>query len=230
MIRDFQSFIGALMDAGFSGAVGGKDDGVFALFRYGWGAEVESGVVWHTGDPDTDPWEWRVRVLNERDDIAYAKLFFRKAGYITKEWYPFFLAARRGGMTFEEAYAGGVLSHAARRVYEVFDAGSRLPVQDMKRRAGFSRADAAKFDSALSELQMRMYLTMCGAEQRRSRTGEEYGWQSTVFCKPETFWPCEVFERAAGLTAEAATRVIAEQVMRLNPAANPKKLVRFISG
>ena len=31
-------------------------------------------------DPETDPWEWRIRVLDERDDIAYAKLFYKKSG------------------------------------------------------------------------------------------------------------------------------------------------------
>ena len=84
MIQNYNDFITALFETGFSGAVGGKDDGVFGLFRYGWGAEEETGIQWHTDDPNTDPWQWRIRVLNERDDIAYAKVFFRKAGYITK--------------------------------------------------------------------------------------------------------------------------------------------------
>ena len=77
MIKNYNDFINALLNAGFSGAIGGKDDGVFGLFRYGWGAEDESSIHWHTGDPETDPWEWRMRVLNERSDIAYSKVFFR---------------------------------------------------------------------------------------------------------------------------------------------------------
>ena len=97
MIRNYNEFISTLRKAGFSGSIGGKDEGVFNLFRYGWGAEEETGIQWHTDDPDTDPWQWRIRDLSERNDIAYSKVFFRKAGYITKEWYPFFLAARRGG-------------------------------------------------------------------------------------------------------------------------------------
>ena len=35
MIRNFTEFCDELLKAGFSGTVGGKDDGVFALFRYG---------------------------------------------------------------------------------------------------------------------------------------------------------------------------------------------------
>ena len=44
MIRNYNDFIAALMKAGFSGAIDGKDDGVFGLFRYGWGAEEETGI------------------------------------------------------------------------------------------------------------------------------------------------------------------------------------------
>ena len=76
MIKNYNDFIEELFKAGFSGAIGGKDDGVFGLFRYSWGAEEETGIHWHTGDSDTDPWQWRIRVLSERDDVAYSKIFF----------------------------------------------------------------------------------------------------------------------------------------------------------
>ena len=59
-----------------------------------------------------------MRVLEERDDIAYAKLFFKKSGFITREWYPYFLSARRSGFSFEDAYYGGTISNAAKRVYD----------------------------------------------------------------------------------------------------------------
>jgi hypothetical protein len=73
-------------------------------------------------------WEWRMRVLDERDDIAYSKVFFRKAGYITREWYPYFLAVRRKGLTFDETYADGVFSHEAKRIYEVLREGIPVPL------------------------------------------------------------------------------------------------------
>ena len=60
-----------------------------------------------------------MRVLEERDDIVYAKLFFRTSGFITKEWYPYFYAVRRQGETFEEAYENGTISQMAKRIYEI---------------------------------------------------------------------------------------------------------------
>ena len=181
MIKNYDEFIEALLSAGFSGAIGGKDDGVFGLFRYGWGAEEETGVDWHSGDPDTDPWEWRIRVFAERNDIVYSKLFFKKAGYITREWYPYFLAARRGNRTFEDDYYDGYISNHAKRIYETVVENGRLPVYRIKQIARFSRDDKSKFDSALTELQMKMYLTICDIYYDVSQAGKPFGFVNKRF-------------------------------------------------
>lgn len=230
MINNYNDFVRELLKAGFSGAVGGKDDGVFGLFRYGWGAEEETGIRWHTGNPDTDPWEWRMRVLDERDDIAYAKVFFKKAGYITKEWYPYFLAARRGRKVFDDDYTDGIISHTAKLIYDVVAENDSLPLHEIKQLAGFHRDDKSKFDSALTELQMRLYLTMRGTEQKVSSKGEEYGWASTVFCTTEHFWGEDVFEQAAGISSDEALAKISGRILALNPMAKEKKIVKFVRG
>ena len=95
-VRDFDSFCRALLEDGLS--LGSGDDQRFHTVIPGtWESPADgSPVRWHTGDPETDPWEWRMRVLEERDDIAYAKLFFRTSGYIAWPLYPLFYAVRRG--------------------------------------------------------------------------------------------------------------------------------------
>jgi len=230
MINNYNDFITELLKAGFSGAVGGKDDGVFGLFRYGWGADEETGIEWHTDDPETDPWLWRMRVLNERNDIAYAKLFFKKAGYITKEWYPYFIAARRGDRIFEDDYADGIISHTAKRIYDVVVENGHLPLHEIKSLAGFRREDKAKFDSALNDLQMRMYLSIHGIKQQISSKGTQYGWSVTHFCTSEMFWGDDVFERAAGIGADEAVEKIKQQIFSLNPSAPENKIIKFIMG
>lgn len=231
MIQNYGDFCAELLKAGFSVAGGGNDEGVFGLLEHGWNEQPPgSPIRWHTGDPETDPWEWRMRVLDERDDIAYAKVFFRKAGYITKEWYPYFLAARRGGRTVEEEYMDGKLSHFSRRIYDAVAENGSLPLHEIKRLAGLSREDKSRFDGALTELQMKLYLTMCGRQQKRSQKGEEYGWSSTVFCTVEHFWGEDVFMEAAKRSADESERKITEQIVRLNPMAREKRIARFIKG
>lgn len=98
-----------------------------------------SPVRWHTGDPETDPWEWRMRVLEERDDIAYAKLFFRTSGYIAYSLYPLFYAVRRRGEPMEEAYSRGTVGSAAKRIYDILSASGGVPLHDLKLLGGFTK-------------------------------------------------------------------------------------------
>ena len=85
MIRNFNDFVETILNAGFSMG-GANDEGIYSYIDWNWNEPppYETPVNWHTGDPETDPWEWRIRVLDERNDIAYAKLFFKKSGFITK--------------------------------------------------------------------------------------------------------------------------------------------------
>ena len=231
MIRNYNDFVEALLYAGFSMG-GGNDEGIYAIVPWGWNETppYETPIRWHTENPETDPWEWRMRVLDERDDIAYGKFFFKKSGYITRDWYPLFLAVRRGSISFEEAYESGTISHFAKRIYEVVAQNGTLPLHGIKDLAGFSKEDKSGFDRALVELQMRMFLTMCGKQQKLSQKGEEYGWSSTVFCTTERFFGDDVFEEAAKISAEEACERISAQILKLNPAAAEKKIGKFIRG
>lgn len=231
MIKNYNDFVNVLFEAGFSMG-GGNSEEIFSIIPWNWNEEppYETPVRWHTGNPETDPWEWRMRVLDERKDVAYAKLFFKKSGYITKEWYPYFLAARRKGRSFDEEYEDGVISNYARRIYDMISENSVLPLHVIKPLIGFAREDKSKFERALVELQMKMYITMCGSRQKISGKGEEYGWSSTVFCTTEHFFGEEMFETAAGIREQDAAEEITAQIYRLNPSAEPKKIIKFIKG
>lgn len=229
-IVNFSDFCKELLQSGVSMG-GGNAKGIYAIIPYGWVEQdqIDSPVKWHTGDAETDPWEWRMRVLEERDDIAYGKFFFRSSGYITKEWFPAFYAVRRGGESAEEAYQNGTLSQMAKRVYDLVDGQGALPVHEIKRLGGFTKEDGAKFDRAVTELQMRLFLTLCGRQQKRNRYGEGYGWSSTVLATVEHFWQERGFS-LPDLHPEAAMDAITTQIHRLNPTADPKKIARFIKG
>ena len=231
MLRCYDDFINALLAAGFTMA-GGNDDGIYAIIRWGWNEALpyDTPIRWHTGDPETDPWEWINRILDERDDIAYGKLFFKKSGYITKQWFPYFLAVRRGSTSFQEAYQDGKISHFAKRIYEAITAHDALPVEEIKRLGGFTREDKSGFDRALTELQMKMYISPCGRRYKVSQNGQEYGWSSTIFTTTEQFIGQDVFTQAANIDANEATQKITAQVLKLNPSAQDKKIAKFIAG
>ena len=231
MINNYNDFCIELLKAGFSVASGGNDEGVFGLIRHSWNEQPpDSPIRWHTGDAEHDPWEWRIRVLNERTDIAYSKVFFRKAGYITKDWYPYFIAARRGNCSFQDVYSDGLYSQHAKRIYELLLENGSLPLHDIKLNGGFGKEDKSRFDKALTDLQMGLFITMCGQQQKRSNKGEEYGWASTMFCTVEEFWPDETIKKAVTINPVEAEKAITEQIFQLYPNANEKKIKKFIYG
>jgi len=227
----FDDFVNVLLKSGFSMG-GGNSDGIYVIVPWGWKETppYETPVSWHTEILETDPWEWRMRVLNERSDIAYSKLFFNKSGYITQEWYPYFLSARRKGQSFKEAYFDGKISHTAKRIYELIEQHDALPAHFIKQECGFAKEDKSKFDRAMVELQMKLYITMCGNARKLSLKGEEHGWASNVFCTVERFWDKSVIEKASEISPEKAIETITEQIYTLNPAAEEKKIRKFING
>ncbi|MCL2407923.1 MAG: hypothetical protein FWC95_08340, partial [Defluviitaleaceae bacterium] len=151
------------------------------------------------------------------------KLFFKKSGYITKDWYPYFLAARRKGKDFNEAYMDGEISSYAKRIYEVVAAHSRIPSHVIKQEAGFSSEEKAAFDKGLTELQMKLFITVCGNERTAN-------WPSAVFCTTERFWGEALFVEADKIKPDIALKKITEQVLYLNPSAPAKKIIKFING
>jgi hypothetical protein len=232
LITCYQDFLDKLFKVGFSMG-GGNDEGILSIISWSWNETppYATPVRWHTGDRETDPWEWRMRVLEERNDVAYSKLFFKKSGYITAEWLPYFLAARRKGQDFEEAYLDGTISHEAKQIFDVILEHGAVPLHTLKALSGLNGKEyKSRFDAALTELQTRMFITMCARKQKQSQSGEEYGWFSTVFCTEEQFFSKSVFEKAASLQPEAAAEAIRKQILRFNPQADTKKIQKFILG
>lgn len=223
-INCFADFTDALHIAGMSTG-GANSEGVFTLSNY-FGKNIE----WHTNEYETDPWEWRMRVLDERDDIAYAKLFFKKSGFITKEWYPLFYSVRRQTKSFDDEYSDGTITADAKKIYQLIREHGTMPLHVIKELGGFTKEDKYRFDHGLTELQMKMYITICGKMNKRSKSGEEYGWSSSVFCLTEKFFRPKIFDMAEKLSPRDAYEEIEDHILRLNPNADKKKVKKFILG
>jgi len=229
MIQNFEDFCRELNICGFSMG-GGNAKGIFALIDYDWLNQdlLDTPVKWHCGDRSVDPWEWRMRVLEERWDIAYAKVFFKTSGFITREWYPHFYAVRRNGESFEDVYERGGISHTAKRIYDIVRDG-HVALHEIKALGGFGKEDKSSFDRAMVDLQMGMFITMTGRMQKKNKYGIEYGWNSTVFTTVENFWAERDF-KIPELDAEESYEKIRQQILLLNPTAEEKTIRKFIEG
>lgn len=225
MVNSFNEFCNKLLESGFSMG-GGNAKGIYAIIPFDWKTSIPGcPIAWHTGDPETDPWEWRMRVLEERDDIAYGKVFFGAGGYITKEWYPYFLAVRRQGFTFDEWYQEGKAGLLEKKIYESIEQNEHMALHDLKRECGITKETSGQFDRALTNLQKNLFITMCGRKQKVSRLGKPYGWNSTVFTTVENFWGEDL---TADISVQEAYEKIRERILFLNPEAKEKDIKKFI--
>lgn len=221
-IESFSDFTLALRQAGFSLA-GDKDEGIFSLSAY-----FSEDIVWHTDQAETDPWQWRVRVSTDCDDIAYGKFFFKKHGYICRNWLPAFMKLRRP-LDLEELYHQGSISSEARQIHRLLNEHGSLPLHELKSLCGIQgKEDGKAFEKAIDELQMLLYICMCGSQQKISQKGEPYGWPSAVYGLPETLFGEALLDETESLQTEEARSRILERIHELNPQANAKAIARFL--
>ncbi len=224
-IHTFDDFCPALRQAGFS--LGGPNDkGIFSLSRY-----YGPGVTWHTGDPQTDPWEWRMRSVEECRDMAYGNLFFRRAGWVTLDWYPYFVAVRREGKPLEQLYQEGYISQIAYGIYGLIREYGEVSMHEMKVSLNITRETRSAFQAALVHLQMLLLITVCGSQYKCGKNGQPYGWPTTVFCSVERFFGgTGIAGQAQEIGKERAAQKIAGQVRLLNPQVEEQVLQEFIFG
>lgn len=179
---------------------------------------------WFTDGPD-DPWQWRIRVTEERR-AAYAKIFFGMPSFITREWYPFFLASRRGGRSFDDAWERGLMSGEAKRIHGLFRERSVLATHEIKRLGGFA-GKAGRYESAMKALQTGMFLTVSGMTRMTTLDGRPHSWPVAEYRSVEGWaWP-EALERAAGIGPPEAADRIAEHMLEAMPGLKKQAIRKF---
>ena len=218
IINTFSDFCSILRNIGFAVSAS-NDEGIFNLNRY-----YSEKIRHHTGDSETDPWEWRIRSVTECDDIAYAKVFNSKGGWITKEWYPYFYAIRRNGYDLDEMYSDGLISGMERDVYNVICESGEIAMHDIKRILNISRESNSKYETTLVKLQMKMFITICGETHKISKIGKPKGWGINVFTPVENF-----FSDIKIIDRETAIEKITERILEINPLASDKNIKRFLN-
>jgi len=191
------------------------------------GFSVEDHVTaasWWTGDPATDPWEWR-QILSSHPDIAYGKFFNNAAGFVDREFFPVLANYRRNGYDFDALYDDGMVSYRAKKIMDVFDldekaCGKELMSYEIRDLAGFGKDGGEKnFEGQLTHLQMQTYLIISDFRQRINRKGELYGWHIAVLETPETKWGYDHIASAYSEAPEESWRRITERVTTYFPGA-----------
>ena len=150
--------------------------------------EHVSPDFWWTGDPEQDPWEWR-EIIARSGKVAYGKFFQGKAGFISKEWFPYFANARRDGYDFEGLWDDQKASFRSKKIMDLFsEPGRELYGSEIRRLAGFGKEGEKNFAGVMTQLQMQMFLVVRDLRQKTRKDGMPYGWPVSVYATPETLF------------------------------------------
>jgi len=186
---------------------------------------------WWCGDPDTDPWEWRI-TLTRTGKVAYGKFFGNKAGFISKKWFPCFANYRREGYDFDARYEDGKAGRREKLLMELFipegidmwnvdpgslaeqNCSSELYTFEMKEKAGFGKGGEKNFEGMLTRLQMQTYLTAKDFRPRLNKKGEEFGWPVALMTPPEYIWGYEFVTGGYTDTPEMSVKKIVKQMQK----------------
>lgn len=176
---------------------------------------------WWCEDPELDPWAWR-EIIARRGEVAYGKFFGKKAGFISKEWLPFFVNYRRDGYDFDALWEDGKASARQKMIMDLF-ADDRMDDEyysnELKQVAGFGKGGAKGFDGTLTNLQMQLYLCIRDFRQRKNKRGEAYGWPIAVYATPEHMWGYDFVRSAYKEALEVSAARIAKHMEESYPIA-----------
>ena len=142
---------------------------------------------WWSGNSERDPWEWR-EIIARRGEIAYGKFFDKKAGFISKKWFPYFANYRRDGYDFDALWDDEKASLRQKKIMDLFAEGNaeaEYYSNELKQKAGFGKEGDKGFDGVITTLQMQTYLCLRDFRQRKNKKGESYGWPIAIYSMPD---------------------------------------------
>lgn len=186
--------------------------------------------LWWSEDPARDPWEWR-EIIARRGDVVYGKFFDKKAGFISREWLPYFLNFRRDGYDFDALWEDGKASYKQKRIMDLYAEelqDREYYSNELKQTAGFGKDGEKGFEGVITWLQMQLYLCVRDFRQRKNKKGEAYGWPIAVYAMPEHLWGCDYVTSAYKEEPELSAKRIADHMADIYPIAAPKQIRKVI--
>lgn len=169
------------------------------------------------------PWEWR-EALADSGQIAYAKVFDKKAGLIAPECYPDFANLRRDGHDFIDRYEQGRCSRNEKLLFDLLAVGGATLSGDLKARSGMVKG----FDTAIASLQMRTDVTIRRLEYKRDRFGRPYGWGEARFQLSDDAFG-EAFVRSRfDETPDSSYQRLRDRVAALFPHASERDIASLL--
>lgn len=165
-------------------------------------------------------WEWKGTMIQEYG-FVYGKFFNKKAGFISKEWWPDFCNYRRSRNTYPE------YGSIEETILSTLRDCESLITRELRRECGFTGAKMrSKFDAYITRLEMACRIVTEDFVYPRDRHNRPYGWGWSLLTLPETLYGKE-FCRCSSTPQESFDKLYAH-FQAILPDATEKQILRLI--
>ena len=180
--------------------------------------------LWYDSETgEWGPWDWKGPVASA-GTCVYGKLFWKKAGFVSLEWFPDLANLRRDGYDFDARFDDGLASLRDRTVYNALAGAGELLSVDLRKKCGVVRG----FDDSLARLQAQCYVAASDFVYRRDRNGREYGWGVAKYATPEELFGPELVTSAYSRDPEESFKRILVHLRQVLPDVPEADLVRLL--
>ena len=139
-------------------------------------------VVFPDGGWDWPLWKWKGSIVTE-GNCVYGKFFDKKAGFISREWWPDFCNYRRSRHPQPEC---GSIEET---ILLILRENGSLITRELRAACGFDGPKMrSKFDAYVTRLQMACRVVIEDFVYPTDKHGREYGWGWALLTTPETLY------------------------------------------
>ena len=177
-------------------------------------------VVLPDGGWDWPLWKWKGPIVTE-GNCVYGKFFDKKAGFISKAWWPDFFNYRRSPhpVPAESSIEETIL-------LTLQEQGSMI-TRELRAACGFTCPKMrSKFDAYVTRLQMGCYIVTEDFVYPLDRHGREYGWGWSLLTTPE-----QLLGREACLcqrTPEESFKRLYDHFRTILPDATERQIMKLL--
>lgn len=177
-------------------------------------------VTFPEGGWDWPLWKWKGQIVTEMP-CMYGKFFNKKAGFISKEWWPDFCNYRRSKYLrpSDETIEGAIL--------ETLQMSGSLITRELRAACGFTGPKMrSKFDAYVTRLEMGTYIVTEDFVYPRDKHNHEYGWGWSLLNVPEELYGKDFCQ--CDRTPKESFKRMFEHIKSILPDASDKQIIKLI--
>ena len=172
------------------------------------------------GGWDWPLWNWKGAIVTE-GHCVYGKFFDKKAGFVSREWWPDFCNYRRSA---HPAPPEGSIEDT---ILLTLQTHGSLITRELRAECGFTGPKMrSRFDAYVTKLQMGCRIVTEDFVYPYDKHGKEYGWGWSLLTTPEQLYGKDACQ--CSRTPEESMRRVYDHLRKMLPMASERQIMKLI--